>query len=72
MRSATEIASHVEQRKTDQRVFAVLETLEFLHRGGRIGRTAAFLGSAARICVWGMMRFLKSDWERSLSVLVTK
>lgn len=47
--SLKEISAHVERRKGDQRVWAILETLEYLQRGGRIGRTAAFLGSALQI-----------------------
>ena len=44
-----EVASAIERRKGDQRVFAMLDTLEYLHRGGRIGRSASLLGSALRI-----------------------
>ncbi|MBX6341818.1 MAG: DegV family protein [Thermomicrobiaceae bacterium] len=44
-----EVAAFMERRKADARIFAALETLEFLLRGGRIGRTAAFLGSALQI-----------------------
>jgi DegV family protein with EDD domain len=47
--SIAAIADFLERRKTDQRVYAVLETLEYLQKGGRIGRTAAFLGSALQI-----------------------
>ncbi|HET9014823.1 MAG TPA: DegV family protein [Thermomicrobiaceae bacterium] len=43
------IATMVERRRTDQRVYAALDTLEYLQRGGRIGRTSAFLGSALQI-----------------------
>ncbi len=44
-----EVAAFMERRKADARIYAALETLEFLLRGGRIGRTAAFLGSALQI-----------------------
>ena len=47
--TANEIATYLERRKRDQRVYAALETLEFLQRGGRIGRAAAFLGSALQM-----------------------
>jgi DegV family protein with EDD domain len=48
-KSAAEIAAYVEQRKHDQRMFATLETLEYLRKGGRIGRAAAMLGSALQL-----------------------
>jgi DegV family protein with EDD domain len=48
-RPADEIAAAIEQRKHDQRLFATLETLEFLRKGGRIGRAAAMLGSALQL-----------------------
>jgi DegV family protein with EDD domain len=47
--SAETITSHLEQRKHDQRVYATLETLEYLRKGGRIGRAAAMLGSALQL-----------------------
>jgi DegV family protein with EDD domain len=47
--SASEIAAFIEQRKYDQHLYATLETLEFLRKGGRIGRAAAMLGSALKL-----------------------
>lgn len=47
--SAAQIADFVETRKQDQRLYATLETLEYLQKGGRIGRAAAMLGSALRL-----------------------
>lgn len=47
--TADEIVAYLERRKKDQRVYAALETLEFLQRGGRIGRAAALLGSALQM-----------------------
>jgi DegV family protein with EDD domain len=44
-----EIVAYLERRKRDQRVYATLETLDFLQRGGRIGRAAALLGSALQM-----------------------
>ncbi len=44
-----EIAERVERRKDQIWVVAALETLEYLRRGGRIGATSAFLGSALQI-----------------------
>lgn len=48
-KSLDEVAAHAERRTGDQRLYAVLETLEYLHRGGRIGRSALLLGSALQI-----------------------
>lgn len=47
--SAAAILQHLERRRRDIRLFAILDTLEYLQRGGRIGRAAAFLGSALQI-----------------------
>lgn len=47
--SAAELTEHVRQRADDIWIVAALETLENLRRGGRIGPTAAFLGSALQI-----------------------
>ncbi len=43
------ILDYLDRRRRDIRLFAVLETLEYLQKGGRIGRAAAFLGSALQI-----------------------
>ena len=43
--SASEIAKALDQKKKDVRVLALLDTLEYLKRGGRISKTAA-LGKA--------------------------
>ncbi len=43
------ILDYLDRRRRDIRLFAILETLEYLHKGGRIGRAAAFLGSALQI-----------------------
>jgi DegV family protein with EDD domain len=47
--SAADIAAYLEARQADARVFAVLDTLEYLRRGGRISRASAFLGSTLQI-----------------------
>lgn len=47
--SAGDIAGYLERRKVDQRLFATLQTLEFLRKGGRIGRASAMLGSALQL-----------------------
>ncbi len=43
--SAAEIADAVRRRQQDLRLYVVLETLEYLRRGGRIGGARAALGS---------------------------
>jgi len=48
-KGAPEIAAYVGLRADDVWVVAALETLENLRRGGRIGASAAFLGSALQI-----------------------
>jgi DegV family protein with EDD domain len=48
-KSASEIAAFVEERAADIRMFATLETLEYLRKGGRIGRASAMLGSALQL-----------------------
>jgi DegV family protein with EDD domain len=47
--SAADIVSYIEHRRHDHRMFATLETLEYLRKGGRIGRAAALLGSALQM-----------------------
>lgn len=47
--SATEIANALNQRKKDVRVLALLDTLEYLKRGGRISKTAALAGNLLSI-----------------------
>lgn len=44
-RTAAEIAAQLEQKKSDVRVLAVLDTLEYLKKGGRLSKTAAFAGT---------------------------
>lgn len=43
------IAAYVEQRRAGARVFCLLDTLEYLRRGGRISRAGSFLGSTLQI-----------------------
>lgn len=43
------IAAYVERRRADTRVFCLLDTLEYLRRGGRISRAGSFLGSTLQI-----------------------
>lgn len=44
-KTASEIAQILEEDKADIRVFAVVDTLEYLKKGGRVSKTAAFAGS---------------------------
>ncbi|MBI3976922.1 MAG: DegV family protein [Chloroflexi bacterium] len=47
--TAAEVAEVVQASIPRTRVFAALDTLEFLRRGGRIGPTAAFLGTLLNV-----------------------
>lgn len=47
--SAPEIAAALDRRKKDVRVIALLDTLEYLKRGGRISGAAAFAGNLLSI-----------------------
>lgn len=47
--SAPEIVAALDDKKKDIRVFAVLDTLEYLQRGGRISKTAAVAGNLLSI-----------------------
>ena len=44
-----EIVQHLEEIKPRVRIFCVLETLEFLQRGGRIGRARALVGTLLNV-----------------------
>lgn len=44
-KSLEEITAELEEAKKRLRIFALVETLEFLQRGGRIGRAAALAGT---------------------------
>ncbi len=47
--SAKEIADKLEQEKENIRIVALVDTLEYLKRGGRISKTVAFAGSLLNI-----------------------
>lgn len=47
--SAAEIAAELEQRRNDLRLYVVLETLEYLKRGGRISPARAAIGGVLSI-----------------------
>lgn len=46
---ASEIAARLEEKKHDIRVIALLDTLEYLMRGGRISRAVGFVGGVLSI-----------------------
>lgn len=48
-RDVSAIVEHLEAARERLRIFAVLETLEFLQRGGRIGRAAALAGTLLNV-----------------------
>ena len=48
-KTAEQIVAALEQLRTRVRVYAGLDTLEYLRKGGRLGRAAASLGTLARI-----------------------
>ena len=48
-KSADYIAQHIEALKLKVRMFGVFETLEYLQKGGRIGRAKELLGSMLKI-----------------------
>ena len=47
--SAKEIAAAIEQEKGNVRLFALVDTLEYLKRGGRVSKTVAFAGGLLSI-----------------------
>ena len=47
--SAKEIAEKLEQEKGNIRIVALLDTLEYLKKGGRISKTVAFAGTVLNI-----------------------
>ena len=47
--SAADIAAALEQLKGRIRVYAVIDTLEYLHKGGRLSAGAAAVGTAVRL-----------------------
>ena len=48
-RSMDEIAARVEQMRRDMKLYFVVDTLEYLQKGGRIGAAAAFLGTLLKV-----------------------
>lgn len=48
-KSLDEIAQRIESMTPNVRLWAVLDTLKYLERGGRIGRTRAFLGTLLNV-----------------------
>lgn len=48
-KSLDQIATHIESLVENVRLWAVLDTLKYLERGGRIGRAGAFLGTLLNV-----------------------
>jgi len=48
-KSMDEIIQRLEQMRRDMKIYFVVDTLEYLHKGGRIGGASAFLGSILNI-----------------------
>jgi DegV family protein with EDD domain len=72
-----EIVKLVEEMKTRTRLLAVLDTLDFAHRGGRVGWVRAMVGTLLRIkpiieVRWGAVNLLERGrtWTRSLDKLM--
>jgi len=47
--SMDEIVARVEQMRRDMKLYFVVDTLEYLQRGGRIGLAAAFVGTLLKV-----------------------
>ena len=47
--SMAEILARLEQMRRDVRIYFIVDTLEYLHKGGRIGGAAAFFGGILNI-----------------------
>jgi DegV family protein with EDD domain len=47
--SMDEIVARVEQMRRDMKLYFVVDTLEYMQRGGRIGLAAAFLGTLLKV-----------------------
>jgi len=47
--SAADIAAQLDEEKKNLKLFATLDTLEFLKRGGRISKTVAFAGGVLNL-----------------------
>jgi DegV family protein with EDD domain len=48
-KSAAEVAEHVRAARADLKLWFVIDTLEFLKRGGRIGAASAWIGSTLKV-----------------------
>ena len=48
-RNAAEVAQHVRSARADLKLWFVIDTLEFLKRGGRIGAASAWIGSTLKV-----------------------
>jgi DegV family protein with EDD domain len=48
-KSAKEVAEHVRRARSELKLWFVIDTLEFLKRGGRIGAASAWIGSTLKV-----------------------
>jgi DegV family protein with EDD domain len=48
-KSAREVAEHVRRARAELKLWFVIDTLEFLKRGGRIGAASAWIGSTLKV-----------------------
>jgi DegV family protein with EDD domain len=48
-KSAKEVAEHVRRARNELKLWFVIDTLEFLKRGGRIGAASAWIGSTLKV-----------------------
>ena len=48
-KSAAEVAEHVRSARAELKLWFVIDTLEFLKRGGRIGAASAWIGSTLKV-----------------------
>ena len=48
-RSVSEVAAHVRAARSELKLWFVIDTLEFLKRGGRIGAASAWIGSTLKV-----------------------
>lgn len=48
-KNGAEIAQHVEEMKSRVRIYAMIDTMEYLYKGGRVSRASAAIGTIANI-----------------------
>lgn len=48
-KSVDEILAEIERRRAESRIYFIVDTLQYLHKGGRIGKASALFGSLLNI-----------------------